>query len=147
MKDLISTTHACGCTVQHEIQWDGRRKNARAEAVDLNERAWPEDDACLRCQVAERRAAIAAIAPHLTDMWLDLRSLRAAARVARITGGTISQSPKSKSLYVTWATGAWRVSDHRWPGRPESLLHQHSAGIRRYVARLTPDWLARELAA
>lgn len=171
MTTTHTITHACGHTTEHEIAWDGRRKSVeeylpdpdrpgyvmarptrmspgRAAAV-VAERAYPPDEPCLACQRQAHREACERLAPGVDlHPWTFLPWLRAAARVARRTGGIISQSPKSTSLYVTWPTGAWRISDHHWPGREASLVSERCLRHARacpIVSRLTADWLPREL--
>lgn len=170
MQGTHAYTHACGCRREVAVSWDGRRRSVTAwlladearrlglgedageyqlppqtYAQVLAERSTPREGPCLRCDLAARRMDLAVLAGGLWEpqWWRQPAVVRAITRIARLTGGTVSQSPKSESLYVTWATGAWRISDHPWPGRPESLRHEHRAG-RWYVARLVADWLGHE---
>ena len=146
MDTTVTLHHACGCRIEHAATYDGRVRNARQEAVAALERMYPPAEPCLKCAIAARTAKLAEFLPVGANWsWtVPVRHARAVARVAKITGGHISCSPKSDSLYVTWPTGAWRISNHPWPGRRESLISQHAAGPGTFVARLTPNWLARE---
>ena len=153
-------THACGHDSTHTIKWDGRRKlvdflpasgetvcnpvTPRREAELLCERTYPPTEVCIRCFVAARRAIWSPLLgpdcylPCLPDV-----CARAVRRVATITGGHVTMSPKSSSIYVTTPAGAWRISDHSWPGKPESVRSQRQRG-QWWCTRLVPDWLARE---
>ena len=118
--------------------WLNREGMARLQA-----RARYAGELCPACRQAQLDKAAGGLFTPALD--LQPTAVRAAARVARLTGGRWSRSPKSGSMYVTWAEGAWRVSDHPWPGCPDSLIREHRAG-RWFVARLRADWLSREKA-
>lgn len=147
MKITSTINHRCGHTEVITVWCDGRsrkdRERAEREAASL-ERAAASDDCC----ACYHRRAAAMAGGDWADATIRPAVIRAVLRVARLTGGRISRSPLSASLYVTWPTGAWRVSDHCWPGVESSLIRERVA-IRRgralCFARLQPNWLEVEL--
>jgi len=155
MKITTTVNWACGCREERAFFVDGRSARtpagrqaaAKLAAAEYRRYITGDDGRCMFCILAENKARRGAIHPAFAAWSFALpdAALRAVARVAGITGGTISRSPKSQSVYVTWTAGAWRVSDHAWPSRwSNPVLTEHRAG-RFFVARLRPDWLAREL--
>jgi len=150
MRSGIQVKHACGCDVRHEAECDVRSWRSVARTLMFLRATNPSGEVCLRCQLAADRAASLGTPMDDPARWPVRRAhARAAIRVARLTGGSISRSPKSESVYVTWPGGAWRVSDHPWPGRHESLISERRLGYSRrtYIARLATGWLERERSA
>ena len=139
-------TLRCGCEERLSQWYDGRSARSRALAREWLDRQIEAHGAesCVRCQ--ERRARELA-GDVFEAHWIDAPPvIRAVCRVARLLEGSVRRSPKCwHSLYVTGPRIAWRVSDHPWPGRRESLISERSIlDGRRWMARLRADWLEGE---
>lgn len=170
MDESILLTHSdCGHTAQTAIHYHGGRGRtkhmwisdieaaewglapglgnvpARIAAIIIAQRALHHT--CFPCmRAAVTRAARGMWEP---DLYVRPSVARAVARVAALTGGQVTTSPKSPySHYVTWESGAWRISDHPWPGPPDALIAERCWKIEKghchtfiYTARLRPNWL------